>query len=107
MQQDQEFITGDNNEQPVDKEVTKADWFKKPERPPTHNPNFSERRQIDFRPPQTWITQAALAEEPPTSFDNDALFGCSAFVLNRLKIPIMTQEILVGHFEECSKATVE
>ncbi|GJY84377.1 reverse transcriptase domain-containing protein [Tanacetum coccineum] len=35
MQQDQEFVTGDNDEQPADKEVTKADWFKKPERPPT------------------------------------------------------------------------
>nr|GEX49017.1 hypothetical protein [Tanacetum cinerariifolium] len=35
MQQDQEFITRDNDEQPTDKEVTKADWFKKPERPPT------------------------------------------------------------------------
>ncbi|GJR16736.1 hypothetical protein Tco_0965263 [Tanacetum coccineum] len=35
MQQDQEFITGDNDEQPADKEVTKADWFKKPERPQT------------------------------------------------------------------------
>ncbi|GJV71441.1 hypothetical protein Tco_1491436, partial [Tanacetum coccineum] len=31
MQQDQEFVTGDNDEQPADKEVTKADWFKKPE----------------------------------------------------------------------------
>ncbi|GJR00536.1 hypothetical protein Tco_0523520 [Tanacetum coccineum] len=34
MQQNQEFVTGDNNEQPADNEVTKADWFKKPERPP-------------------------------------------------------------------------
>ncbi|GJX54402.1 hypothetical protein Tco_0282771, partial [Tanacetum coccineum] len=39
MQQDQEFVTGDNNEQPADKEVTKADWFKKPERPSTPNPD--------------------------------------------------------------------
>ncbi|GJT25217.1 hypothetical protein Tco_0895154 [Tanacetum coccineum] len=39
MQQDQEFVTGDNNEEPDDKEVTKADWFKKPERPPTPDPN--------------------------------------------------------------------
>ncbi|GKB18460.1 hypothetical protein Tco_0852383, partial [Tanacetum coccineum] len=31
MQQDQEFVTGDNDEQPADKEVTKAYWFKKPE----------------------------------------------------------------------------
>nr|GEZ61253.1 hypothetical protein [Tanacetum cinerariifolium] len=35
MLQDQEFVTEDNDEQPVDKEVTKADWFKKPKRPPT------------------------------------------------------------------------
>ncbi|GJT27788.1 ribonuclease H-like domain-containing protein [Tanacetum coccineum] len=35
MQQDQEFITGDNDEQPADKKVTKAYWFKKLEQPPT------------------------------------------------------------------------
>ncbi|GJT96722.1 hypothetical protein Tco_1092240 [Tanacetum coccineum] len=39
MQQDQEFGMGDNDEQPADKEVTKADWFKKPERPPTSDPD--------------------------------------------------------------------
>nr|GEX09725.1 zf-CCHC domain-containing protein/UBN2 domain-containing protein [Tanacetum cinerariifolium] len=64
MQKDQEFVTRDNDEQPVDKE--------------------------------TWITQAALAEEPPTSFDefNDTSFDFSAFVLNHLKIPNLTQKIL-------------
>nr|GEU32308.1 hypothetical protein [Tanacetum cinerariifolium] len=40
MQQDQEFITRDNDEQPINKEVTKADWFKKPKRPPTPDPNW-------------------------------------------------------------------
>nr|GEW22630.1 hypothetical protein [Tanacetum cinerariifolium] len=30
-QQDQEFINGDNDEQLVDNEVTKADWFEKPD----------------------------------------------------------------------------
>nr|GEU61844.1 hypothetical protein [Tanacetum cinerariifolium] len=69
MQQDQEFVTGNNDKQPVDKEVTKADLFKKRKRPPTLDPDWSKRRQIDFRPPQTWITQASLAKEPPTSFD--------------------------------------
>ncbi|GJV01508.1 hypothetical protein Tco_1335077 [Tanacetum coccineum] len=48
MQQDQEFVMGDNDEQPADKEVTKADWFKKPERPPTPDPDWSKRRQVDF-----------------------------------------------------------
>nr|GEV55549.1 retrovirus-related Pol polyprotein from transposon TNT 1-94 [Tanacetum cinerariifolium] len=37
--QDQEFVTGDNDEQPNDKKVTKADWFKKPEQPLTPDPN--------------------------------------------------------------------
>ncbi|GKD80707.1 hypothetical protein Tco_1347546 [Tanacetum coccineum] len=68
MQQDQEFVTGDNNEKPADKEVTKADC------------------------------QAARAKEPPTSFDefNDTSFDFSVFVINRLKILNSTQEILVG-----------
>ncbi|GJX82029.1 hypothetical protein Tco_0331510 [Tanacetum coccineum] len=66
MQQDQEFIMGDNDEQPADKE--------------------------------TWISQVARAKEPPTSFDdlNDTLFDFSAFVMNRIKIPNLTHEILGG-----------
>ncbi|GKC42619.1 hypothetical protein Tco_1060341, partial [Tanacetum coccineum] len=35
VQQDQEFDTGNNDEQPADKEVSKDDWFKKLERPLT------------------------------------------------------------------------
>ncbi|GJW13980.1 hypothetical protein Tco_0018113 [Tanacetum coccineum] len=72
MQQYQEFITEDNDEQPTDK------------------------RQVNFRPPQTLISQAALAEEPTTSIYefNDTSFDFSAFVMNRLKIPNLTQEIL-------------
>ncbi|GJV68560.1 hypothetical protein Tco_0132819 [Tanacetum coccineum] len=42
------FVTGDNDEQPADKEVTKGDWFKKPERPPTPDPDWNvySRRRI-------------------------------------------------------------
>nr|GEW91336.1 hypothetical protein [Tanacetum cinerariifolium] len=96
-QQDQEFVTGDNNEQLADKEVTKADC------------------------------QVAHAEEPPSSFDelNDTSFDFSTFVINWLQITNLSQEILVGlafnllkgtcksimeleyHLEECSKATTE
>ncbi|GJR50265.1 hypothetical protein Tco_1400786 [Tanacetum coccineum] len=68
VQQDQEFVTGDNDEQPADKEVTKAD------------------------------SQATRVEEPQTSFNElmDTSFDFSAFVLNRLNITNLTQEILVG-----------
>ncbi|GKG47852.1 hypothetical protein Tco_0507337, partial [Tanacetum coccineum] len=33
VQKNQEFDTGNNNEQPEDKVAPKNDWFKKPERP--------------------------------------------------------------------------
>ncbi|GKD89652.1 hypothetical protein Tco_1365159, partial [Tanacetum coccineum] len=58
----------------------------------------SKRQHVDFRPPQTWISQVARAEEPPTSFDelNDTSFDFSAFVMNRLKFLNVTQEILGG-----------
>ncbi|GKB50734.1 hypothetical protein Tco_0901487 [Tanacetum coccineum] len=83
MQQDQKFVTGDNDEQPAD----------------------NKRQQVDFRPPQTWISQAARAKEPPTSFDelNDTSFDFSAFVMNRLKIPNLTQEIWLDRHSVCSK----
>nr|GEY06911.1 hypothetical protein [Tanacetum cinerariifolium] len=48
MQQDQKFVTRDNDEQPTDMEVTKPDWFKKPERPLTLDPDWSKRQHVDF-----------------------------------------------------------
>ncbi|GJS44004.1 hypothetical protein Tco_0569047 [Tanacetum coccineum] len=105
VQQDQEFKTGNNDEQLADK----------------------ERQHVDSRPPQTWISQVVHAKEPRTSFDElmDTSFNFSAFVLNRLNIKDLTQEILVGpafellkstckslteleyHLEECSKEITE
>nr|GEU70129.1 hypothetical protein [Tanacetum cinerariifolium] len=35
VQQNQEFNTGNNDEQPDDEAASKVDWFKKPEQPPT------------------------------------------------------------------------
>nr|GEZ75678.1 hypothetical protein [Tanacetum cinerariifolium] len=66
--QDQDYVIGEKNEKPDDREATKFDWFKKPERPPTPDYDRSKRRQIDFQPPQTWISQAAQTKEPPASF---------------------------------------
>ncbi|GJZ71807.1 hypothetical protein Tco_0635658 [Tanacetum coccineum] len=97
VQQNQEFDTCNNDEQPANKEVSKADC------------------------------QVARAKEPRTLFDElmDISFDFSAFVLNWLNIKDLTQEILVGpafellkgtckslieleyHIEECSKAKTE
>ncbi|GJW31028.1 MAK10-like protein [Tanacetum coccineum] len=50
----------------------------------------------------TWISQAALAEKPPNSFDEftDTSLDFSAFVLNQLKIRNLTQEILTNLEQE-------
>nr|GEV88553.1 hypothetical protein [Tanacetum cinerariifolium] len=95
---DVEYVIGETDEQPNDKEATKADWFKKPEKPSTLDSDWSKRRQIDFQPPQTWISHTARTKEPPTSFDefNATTFDFSAFVLKRIQILNLTQELLVG-----------
>ncbi|GKB47430.1 hypothetical protein Tco_0898183 [Tanacetum coccineum] len=73
-----------------------TDWFKKPQRPLTPDTDWNKRQQADFRPPQTWISQVARTKEPRTLFDElmDISFDFSAFVLNRLNIKDLTQEIL-------------
>ncbi|GJT77864.1 hypothetical protein Tco_1044589 [Tanacetum coccineum] len=77
VQQDQEFDTGNNDEQPADKEVSKADC------------------------------QVARAKNSVQSFDElmDTSFDFSAFVLNRINIKDLTQEILVGPAFELLKGT--
>ncbi|GJV96644.1 hypothetical protein Tco_1548221 [Tanacetum coccineum] len=46
---------GNNDEQPADKEVSKANWFKKLERPPTPDFDWNKRQHGDSQPSQAWI----------------------------------------------------
>ncbi|GJU09910.1 hypothetical protein Tco_1132306 [Tanacetum coccineum] len=96
VQKNQEFDTGNNDEQLDDEAASNNDWFKKLERPPTPDPDWNKRQHVDFRPPQTWISVTAREEKPPTSFDElmDTPIDFSAFVMNRLNIPNLTQELL-------------
>ncbi|GKA30538.1 hypothetical protein Tco_0716843 [Tanacetum coccineum] len=61
VQKNQEFDTGKKDEQPDDEAAPKNDWFKKPERPLTPDPDWNKRQQVDFRPPQPWISVTARA----------------------------------------------
>ncbi|GJW17422.1 hypothetical protein Tco_0024858 [Tanacetum coccineum] len=51
VQKNQEFDTCNNDKQPNDEATPKNDWFKKPERPLTPDPNWNKRQHVDFRPP--------------------------------------------------------
>ncbi|GKE01022.1 hypothetical protein Tco_1389005 [Tanacetum coccineum] len=98
VQQDQEFDMRNNNEQPADKEVSKADWFKKPERPPTPDSDWNKRHHVDFRPPQTWISQVSHAKE------SQILVGP---IFELLKGTYKSLTELEYHLEECSKAILK
>ncbi|GKF02648.1 hypothetical protein Tco_0029571, partial [Tanacetum coccineum] len=127
MPQDQGEDMGNTEDQPNVEEASKHDWIKKPERPPTPDPDWNAGKQIDFRPPQTWISQIAKAEKPPLTLDELMCtpIDFSAFVMNHLKIDNLTQQHLVGptynllkgtcksrlelkyHFEECYKVVTD
>nr|GEV62021.1 hypothetical protein [Tanacetum cinerariifolium] len=48
QRKNQEFDTGNNDEQPNDKAASKVNWFKKSERPLTPDPDWNKRQHIDF-----------------------------------------------------------
>nr|GEV23189.1 hypothetical protein [Tanacetum cinerariifolium] len=50
VQKNQEFNTGNNDEQPEDEAAAKNGWFKKPKRPLTLDPDWNKRQHVDFRP---------------------------------------------------------
>nr|GEY88837.1 hypothetical protein [Tanacetum cinerariifolium] len=53
MPQNQGSYMGNTDDQPNVKVAPKHDWLKKPERPPTPDPDWNSRKLVDFRPPQT------------------------------------------------------
>ncbi|GJZ86325.1 hypothetical protein Tco_0657935 [Tanacetum coccineum] len=66
MPQDQ---GGHTEDQPNVEENLMDDWFKKPKRPPTPDPDWNATKSVDSRPPQKWISKIAQAEKPPLTFD--------------------------------------
>ncbi|GJV72379.1 putative reverse transcriptase domain-containing protein [Tanacetum coccineum] len=124
MQQDQGNESGHIDDQPNNEAAPKHDCFQKPDKPPTPDRAWNKSKSIDFRPPQKWNRTIAKARQPPHMFDE--LIGTPidflVYVMNRLKIDNLTQEILVRpafnllkgtcksfteieyHFKECYKA---
>ncbi|GJY90533.1 hypothetical protein Tco_0505729 [Tanacetum coccineum] len=98
MPQNQVSDLGNTNDQPNVNTALKHDWFKKPERPLTPNPDWNAIKFVDFRPPQTWISIIARAEKPPLTFDElmSTPIDFSAYTMNNIKIDNLTQEHLVG-----------
>ncbi|GKB51868.1 hypothetical protein Tco_0902621 [Tanacetum coccineum] len=98
--------TGNTDEPPVVKANPK-DWFKKPERPPTPDPKWNEGKTVDNKPTRKWLSDLAKAETSSKTF-NDLMSTSivfNAFVMNRLQISDLTQDILVGPAYNLLKGT--
>ncbi|GKD75278.1 hypothetical protein Tco_1333560 [Tanacetum coccineum] len=83
------------------------DWFKQPPRPPTPNPEWNKRQVVLDQPEQHWFNQMVSAAKDPLTFDDlmATLIDFSKYVLNRLQIDHLTQEIIVGPAYNLLKAT--
>ncbi|GKD81442.1 hypothetical protein Tco_1348281 [Tanacetum coccineum] len=124
MQEDQGSEFGHTDDQPDVEAAPKHDCFKKPDKPLTPDRAWNTTKSIDFKPPQTWISNIAKPRQPPRTFNElmSTPIDFLAYVMNHLNIDNQTQEILVGpafnllkgtfksfielefHFEECYKA---
>ncbi|GKC35046.1 hypothetical protein Tco_1047430 [Tanacetum coccineum] len=87
---------GNSDEPPVVKADPK-DWFKKPERPPTPDPEWNECKTVDSKPTQKWLSDLAKAEKSSKTFDDlmSTPVDFNAFAMNRLQISDLTQDILI------------
>nr|GEX45622.1 putative reverse transcriptase domain-containing protein [Tanacetum cinerariifolium] len=97
---------GNTVEPPVVKADLK-DWFKKPERPPTPDPEWNEGKTVDNKPTQKWLSNLAKAVKSSKTFDDlmSTPIDFIASVMNRLKISDLTQDILIGPAYKILKGT--
>ncbi|GKA76295.1 hypothetical protein Tco_0782756 [Tanacetum coccineum] len=102
-------------------------WFTQPPRPPTPDPEWNKRQVVLDQPKQPWFNQMVSATKDPLTFKDlmATLIDFSKYVLNRLKIDNLTQDILLGpaynmlkgmcsssieleyHFQECFNALTD
>ncbi|GKD75496.1 hypothetical protein Tco_1333778 [Tanacetum coccineum] len=98
--------TGNTDEPPI-VNVDPKDWFKKPERPPILDPEWNKGKSVENKPTLKWLSDLAKSEKPSRTFDDlmRTPIDFSAFVINRLQISKLTQDILVGPAYNILKGT--
>ncbi|GJV46573.1 hypothetical protein Tco_1431109 [Tanacetum coccineum] len=66
------------------KQSLRDDWFKKPTRPPTPDPDQNTRKSVDDGPEQSWLNDLANAKKPPITFDDLIMKECYRNLSNQL-----------------------
>ncbi|GJU92544.1 hypothetical protein Tco_1317300 [Tanacetum coccineum] len=89
---------GNTNEQPGVEATLKADWFMKPQRAPTPDPEWVKGKSVDNKPAQNWLNDLENSKNPPLTFDDlmSTLIDFSTFAINCLKISKLAKADLVG-----------
>nr|GEU45304.1 hypothetical protein [Tanacetum cinerariifolium] len=98
---------GNTDEQPNVEAVTKDNWFNKPTRPSTLDPEWNTRKSVDDGLEQSWLNDLANAEKYPLTIDDlmSTPIDFSAFAMNRLKINKLTKADLVRPVYNLLKGT--
>ncbi|GJZ70501.1 hypothetical protein Tco_0634051 [Tanacetum coccineum] len=81
-----------NSDEPPVVNVDPNDWFKKPERPPTLDPEWNDCKTVDNKSTQKWLSDLAKAEQPSKTL-NDLMrtsIDFNAFAMNHLQISDLT-----------------
>ncbi|GJW88203.1 hypothetical protein Tco_0163543 [Tanacetum coccineum] len=103
----QEFNTGNDDVSLIREIIAIDERLWNPLGSQTPNREWNKTKTVDDRPPQTWMTQLAQASGTQSSF-NEFLatpIDFSAFILNRLKLNNLTQDVLTGPTYDLMKGT--
>ncbi|GJX17996.1 hypothetical protein Tco_0218828 [Tanacetum coccineum] len=100
-----EFITGDDDVIPAREVQDVRQWH--PPTSPTPDCEWHLTKTVSDLPPQHWITDLEQAAGTQSSFDEFMAtpIDFSAFMINRLKIDHLTQELLTGPTYDLIKGT--
>ncbi|GJU34442.1 hypothetical protein Tco_1182796, partial [Tanacetum coccineum] len=103
----QEFDTRFTENQSVDETTQHHDWFQKPIKPQTPDQDWNKTLPVAHGPIQPWINNLAQKKDTRDSFNElmDTPLDFSVFVMNRLKVDILTPELLVGPTFELIKGS--
>ncbi|GJY08128.1 hypothetical protein Tco_0375182 [Tanacetum coccineum] len=84
------------------------DWFKKPKRPPTPDPEWNTSKIVDDGPTQNWLSDLAKAEKPSKMLNElmSTPINFTAFAMNHLQISDLTKTYLVGPVYNLLKGTL-
>ncbi|GJY66197.1 hypothetical protein Tco_0468435 [Tanacetum coccineum] len=93
--------------EPKTAKTLNSEWFTQPPRPPTLDPEWNKRQVVLDQTEQPWFNQMVSATKDPLIFNDliATLIDFSKYVLNRLKIDNLTQDILLGPAYNLLKGT--